>query len=263
MNNIKSKKSLAPLVLFIGLLVLIIGSREWTTRILVAQDITSYSAHSLFSTGVNILMSSIAYLFIKKYQLQSLAGIQKRKVTHAWLLLYPVYLILVNALFMDEIPTDHLFMNTAILLIYCISIGYSEELSLRGFMQSYLIKAYDHSKKGVVFAVFGAGFVFGLLHLLKFDKGLYGEISQVFFALFIGVLFGALLLRTKRLYPLIILHTLIDFVAKLDGIGVSTIVDGITKQPTSLASAIVTTLVVLPCLIFGILMLRKVSLEEL
>ena len=259
----KSKVSLVPLVTFIGILVLIIGSREWTTRILVAQDITSYRAHSLFSTGVNILMSVIAYLFIRKHQLQSLAGIQKGTVKHAWLLLYPVYLILVNALFMDEIPANDLFMNTVILLIYCISIGYSEELSLRGFMQSYLIKAYGHSKKGIVFAVFGAGFVFGLLHLLKFDKGLYGEISQVFFALFIGVLFGALLLRTKRLYPLIILHTLIDFAAKLDGMGISTTAEGITKQPTSLTSAIVTTLVVLPCLIFGILMLRKVSVEDL
>ena len=194
----KSKTSLIPLFLFVIILIIIIGSREWTTNILIEQGIISYSAHSLFSTGVNVVMSIIAYLFIKKYQLQSLAGIKKRAITHAWLLLYPVYLILVNALFMDEIPTDHLFMNITILLVYCISIGYSEELSLRGFMQSYLIKAYGYSKRGVVFAVFGAGFIFGLLHLLKFDKGLYGEISQVFFALFIGVLFGALLLRTKR-----------------------------------------------------------------
>lgn len=259
----KSKISLIPIFLFVIILIVIIGSREWTTNLLIEQGIISYSAHSLFSIGVNVLLSSIAYLFIKKYHLQSLAGIQKRKVTHAWLLLYPVYLILVNALFMDEIPTDHLFMNTAILLVYCISIGYSEELSLRGFMQSYLIKAYGHSKKGIVFAVFGAGFIFGLLHLLKFDKGLYGEISQVFFALFIGVLFGALLLRTKRLYPLIILHTLIDFVAKLDGMGISETAQETTRQATSLGSAIATTLVVFPCLIFGILMLRKVSVEDL
>lgn len=259
----KSKTTLTPLVIFIGILIIIIGSREWTTNLLIDQGITSYRGHSLFSTGVNVLMSLIAYMFIRKYQLQSLAGIHKGKVQHVWLLLYPIYLILVNILFMDEVPTDNLFMNIVVLLIYCISIGYSEELSLRGFMQSYLIKSYGHSKKGVVFSVFGAAFIFGLLHLFKFDKGIYGEISQVFFALFIGVLFGALLLRTKRLYPLIIIHALIDFFAKLDGMGIAKTTTEVTKQTSSLTSAVVTTLVVAPCLIFGIIMLRKVNVEDI
>ncbi|WP_299683531.1 CPBP family intramembrane glutamic endopeptidase [uncultured Dokdonia sp.] len=258
----KAKISLIPLYIFVILLILIIVSREWTTNLLIGQGITSYRSHTLFSTGVNVLMSLIAYLFIKKYHLQTLAGIHTEKVQHQWLLLYPLYLILINVLFMDEMVTDNLLMNSILLLIYCISIGYSEELSLRGFMQSYLIKAYGHSKKGIVFSVFGAGFIFGLLHLLKFDKGIYGEVSQVFFALFIGVLFGALLLRTKRLYPLIIIHALIDFFAKLDSMGISETTTEATKQATSLTSAIVITLVVLPCLIFGMIMLRKVTVEE-
>ncbi|GGG31183.1 hypothetical protein GCM10011344_35140 [Dokdonia pacifica] len=259
----KAKTSLIPLVAFIAILILIISSREWTTDLLITQGITSYTSHSLFSTGVNIVMSIIAFVFIRKYQLQSLAGIRTGKVQHMWLLLYPLYLILINILFMDEIPTDNLWMNILVLLIYCISIGYSEELSLRGFMQSYLIKAYGHSKKGIVFSVFGAAFIFGVLHLFKFDKGMYGEVSQVFFALFIGVLFGALLLRTKRLYPLIIIHALIDFFAKLDGMGIPKTATEVTPQSSSLMSALITTLIVAPCLVFGIIMLRKVTVKEL
>ena len=52
-----------------------------------------------------------------------------------------------------------------------------------------------------------------------FDKGLFGEIAQVGYALFIGLAFGATLYLTKRIYPLILVHAFIDFFSKIEAVG--------------------------------------------
>ena len=73
-------------------------------------------------------------------------------------------------------------------------------------------------------------------------------------------MFGTLLVVTKRLYPLIIIHALIDFVAKLDSTGVP-IKQKITES-TSIENAVFITLVILPCLIYGLFLMKKYKLTE-
>jgi membrane protease YdiL (CAAX protease family) len=123
-----------------------------------------------------------------------------------------------------------------------------------------LIKRFGKTKRNIILSVFASALFFGFIHLIKFDKGIYGELSQVFFATFIGVMFGFLLVITKRIYPLIIIHAIIDFVAKLDATGVP--IKQKIAEPTSVENAILTTLLVLPCLIYGIFLMKKYRLIE-
>jgi uncharacterized protein len=60
---------------------------------------------------------------------------------------------------------------------------------------------------------------FWLLHLIKFDEGAFGELSQIGYAVFIDVMFGALLIVTKRIYPLVTIQTIADFTANFDAVG--------------------------------------------
>jgi len=249
------QKRLRPFLSFIILLILSVLGRQYLAKVLQDQGIVDYTSHTLLSIGVNILIILISLWYIKKYKLTDLAGIGKGILQKKWLLLFPLYLVIINLLFLDPVPTDHLVWNVSALALLCLSIGFAEELSLRGFMQSYLITQYGTSKKKVIWSVIIAAFVFGLLHLLKFNKGLYGELAQVAFATFIGVMFGALLLLTKRLFPLAILHALIDFAAKLDGLG-EDYTSGIQASSTLVGSAVI-ALIVLPCLIYGLRILKK------
>ena len=249
-------KFISQLVFFISFLIAILLGKRLLTLLLLDNWIDSYTIHILLLIGANSLMAIVSIYFIRKHDLSELAGITKRKVEKLSLLIFPLlYVPLINLLSIDTIPTINFFTNISLLTVYCISIGLAEELSIRGFIQSFIIKYLGTTHKNAFIAVFTSALIFGLLHLIKFDKGLYGEISQVFYATFIGVLFGVLLLITKRLYPLIIIHAIIDFAGKLDTIG-HPFKETISK-PWSFEDSIVTILFVLPYLIYALVLTKR------
>lgn len=253
---------LTPLLTFSAFLFAFIVLGRMGSIYILDHYTDDYTIHSSFDIIMNIILGLISYYFIKKYELIELAGLRKnKKLLHIGILLFPLYLVALNASFADEITSSNLLRDIIVLTGLCLSIGFSEELALRGFLQSYLIKNYATTQKQLFWSLLGAALIFGILHLVKFDKGIYGELSQVAFATFIGVMFGAILLRTKRLWPLIVLHALIDFAAKIDTIGTPFTLE--ISKPTSLSSAIVIALLVLPCFLFGWLILRKKSYEML
>lgn len=251
-----------PLVFFVVILLASTVLGRLGSIYLLEQYTDDYSVHAVFDILCNLILGVISYVFIKRYNVTELAGIAKNKnLLYKALLLFPLYLVLINFLFADEIASASIIKDSSVLLVLCLSIGFAEEYALRGFLQSYIIKYFANTKKQVLWAVVTAALIFGLLHLVKFDKGVYGELSQVAFATFIGVMFGALLLRTKRLWPLLIIHALIDFAAKIDGIG-EPFTQSISK-PTDVISAVVIAVLVLPCFIFGWMILRKKNYQEL
>ncbi len=246
--------------IFVIILLLIIALREYSSHQLIAHGIVSYQVHMLLGIGANVILSVVSFLFIKKHGLLSIAGMQGTKLTKWFLLLFPLYLVLLNISTMDALPQHMGSLNISILIVYAISIGFAEELSIRGFLQSYFIKRFGTTKKAIVQSIFAAALFFGLIHLLNFDKGIYGELSQVGFALFIGLMFGALLVITKRIYPLIILHSIIDFFGKLDATGLP--VQEKSGAPMVLENAIFISVLALPCLVYALILLKRNALTH-
>ena len=215
-------------------------------------------------SAFNIVYTIIAYWLIKKYQLIDLAGLGKHKFKNWFLLLFPLYIVLLNLpepgnIDFLTIPTINYFA----VIVWALSVGYSEEYMLRGFIQSLLLKFYSKSKINVVLCVVGAAVIFGLLHLVKFDKGLYGELTQVLYATFIGTMFGALLLRTHKIWPLVLLHAVIDLSGKFEKIqSTDTSIHISSQNNASFEDSIVIVLLLLPCFIYGLILLRKVKVED-
>ncbi|CAL2102782.1 CPBP family intramembrane metalloprotease [Tenacibaculum sp. 190130A14a] len=236
---------------FILILVLVTVTKQVTITYLIELDITSYKTLLIVKTLFNILLTFFSYFMIISNSLEKEAGLSKIKPHKVYLVVFgAAYLIGLNILFSDDIHTNS-FVNILVLLIYCISIGYAEELSIRGFVQSSLVKYFNKPHTAIIIA----SLVFGLLHLIRFDKGIYGELSQVVFATFIGIMFGALLLITKRIYPLIIAHALIDFFAKIDHVGLDFSIQQSTQS--SPTNALLTVLLVAPCFIYGMYLIKK------
>ncbi|MDG2195218.1 MAG: CPBP family intramembrane metalloprotease [Polaribacter sp.] len=249
------------LTIFIIALLLILLTREYFSHQLTENGIESYQAHTLLSIGANILLILVSYFFIKKNGLTKIAGIKGTKLKKWYLLIFPlIYLALLNAFIMDDVNTNILILNILTLLIYSISIGFAEELSIRGFLQSHLINRFKKTKKNIILSVFISALFFGLIHLIKFDKGIYGELSQIGFATFIGAMFGFLLVITKRIYPLIIIHAIIDFVAKLDATGLP--IKETISESMSIENAAFITLLALPCLLYALFLIKKHELVE-
>lgn len=245
---------------FVAVLLTIVILREYILDQLIIAKVESYQIHTLIGIGANIILILISIIFIKRNGLSKFAGLSWTNLAKWPLLLFPLlYLVLLNGLTMDDINIELLLPNVLTLIIYVISVGFAEELSLRGFLQSHLISKFGKNKSGVVLSVFTASLFFGVIHLINFDKGLYGEVSQVFYATFIGLTFGFLLVVTKSIYPLIIIHALNNFVAGLDSAG-APILEKISN-PTSLENAIFIILLALPCFLYGLYLIKKMEIN--
>ena len=262
-NNLKMNKNKFrnQLLIFVITLLTILTVREYFSHQLIVKGIDSYQTHTFLSTGANLILIFLSYFLIKKNGLIKIAGLKGIKLEKVHLLIFPlVFLVLINILLMDDINNDILISNILVHLIYTISIGFAEELSIRGFLQSHLIHHFGKTKKNIIISVFTSALFFGIIHLINFDKGIYRELSQVCFATFIGVMFGFLLVITKKIYPLIIIHVVIDFVAKLDSTGIP--IKGKISQSMSIENSVFIVLLALPCLIYGIFLMKKYKLTE-
>ena len=212
----------------------------------------------------NTFYTLVSFWLIRKYQLLDLAGLgNKFKFKNWFLLLFPLYLVLINIPDPGDVNlVSATTLNYVLLILWSLSVGFSEEFMLRGFTQSLLLTKYGKTKKGIFFSVIGAAMIFGLLHLVKFDKGLYGEIAQVLFATFIGTMFGAILLRTHKLWPLILMHALIDVFGNLNKLEPVKKVVEIPIVENSMFDSLILAIIVFPCFIYGLILLRKVKVEE-
>ncbi len=257
-RTIKKARFWSQLLLFVTALLLIVISREYFLNQLIIAKVESYQTHTFLGIGANIVLIFVSLFFIKTNGLSKVAGISDVSLSRWPLLLFPfLYLVLLNALTMDALNFELILPNLLTLIVYVISVGIAEELSIRGFLQSHLLSIFSKTKRGVVFSVFIASLFFGVIHLINFDKGLYGEISQVFYATFIGLTFGFLLIITKSIYPLIIIHAINNFIAGLDSAG-APIIEKISN-PTSLENAILIVFLALPCFLYGLFLIRKMD----
>ncbi|MGB0891053.1 MAG: CPBP family intramembrane glutamic endopeptidase [Flavobacteriaceae bacterium] len=251
----KSKPTLKQIISFIIFIVIILIANNFLKNYLLENKIDDYNIHLIYKILSNSVLGLVSFFVAKNLDLINLGGLSNTKPKKLWIIIFPLsFLVLLNGLFLNSIP-DYSYINLALLLLYCISIGFSEELSLRSVLLPLISNLFGNNKKAKIRAIFISSLIFGLLHLIKFDKGFYGEISQVLFATFIGVMFGATLLVIKRVYPLIIIHAVIDFVAKLDLIGKP--IKKVLSNPMDIESAIFSVLLTLPCLFYGIYIIKK------
>jgi len=217
-----------------------------------------YFDKHLIKTIINCSIGLIALKMITVRGHQYQIGISSRAgLSFHWLVLPLTYAILINLAGMDPIPAyalNHFF----ILLAYCLSIGFVEEISMRGFVQNELIAFFGDEKPAILKSILISATLFAVLHLLNFDKGLFGEIAQVGYALFIGLAFGATLYLTKRIYPLILVHAFIDFFSKIEAVGS---VEPTVGQQTAQGS--ITIIVLLsPYLFYAFYLFTKIKTQK-
>ena len=143
------------LAIFIIALLAILSVREYFSHQLIEKGIDSYQTHTFLNIGANLLLILVSYYLIKQNGLTKISGIKGTQLKKWYLLIFPlVYLVLVNAIVMDDPNMNLLLPNIGLLVIYAISIGLSEELSIRGFLQSHFINEFGKTKKKYSFINF-------------------------------------------------------------------------------------------------------------
>ena len=167
---------------------------------------------------LNLLVTGIALYIIFAAGLTSLAGlrISRMQSPQVYLTLLP-YLLIFTAGFgsLRLIRSEDLFtVLTAVFLLKSLTVGLLEEVVFRGFIQSAILQKDIATGKNILPGFIKAALIFGCAHIINLDDphfSLSGVLSQIFAATCLGALFGAVLLRTGNIYPIVFIHFLISF----------------------------------------------------
>ena len=99
-------------------------------------------------------------------------------------------------------------------LITNICVGIREECIYRATLQNIIAKKYTNSVKGIWITVIFSSLFFGLCHISNVFFGMepLSVLTQVISAAFLGLLYGAIYLRSGNIWVLIVLHSVTDIV---------------------------------------------------
>jgi membrane protease YdiL (CAAX protease family) len=102
----------------------------------------------------------------------------------------------------NTLPVPYTFIEHLLVLLSCGAIGFSEELVTRGYLLPRFERLLGSAWKSVVLTAF----LFALWHVYQ---GTYGFIH----AGFLGLCFGAVFCLIRRVWPLVLCHALLNWIA--------------------------------------------------
>ena len=104
----------------------------------------------------------------------------------------------------------------SIISIICVAIR--EECIYRATLQNIIAKKHGNSIKGIWITLIIGASIFGFSHIFNLFFGVapLSVLTQVLSAFILGLLFGAIYLRSGSLWALILIHTLTDIVGLAD-----------------------------------------------
>ena len=266
MSKLKTFVAKYPLITVIMLILLStvlteIHVEDQLTALLDFQS-ASYLIGIVEQIGVGLLL----LLLLKKLGLLEAAGFTKpSKWKQVWLI-WPILLYAVlnggtspfdGTLTID---TSKPLLIVLFILLY-FAVGFMEEIVFRGATLSILLNKWGGSRKQIYWVVLLSNLAFGALHILNLIMGrrtLLSTGAQVLYGIFFGVFFAACFLRNKSIWPVIFGHALFDLCGNFSDIAVGSQTFNQVMDLTPQA-ALITALITLPLLIYGLVILRKVE----
>ena len=222
----------------------------------------SYLIGIVEQTGVGLLL----LLLLSKLSLLEAAGFtQPSKWKQVWLI-WPI--LLYSVLNGGTSPFDGtLTIDTGkpllivLFILLYLAVGFMEEIVFRGTTLSILLNKWGGTRRQIYWVVLLSNLAFGSLHIVNLIMGrrtLLSTGAQVLYGTFFGVFFAACFLRNKSIWPVIFGHALFDLCGNFSDISVSSQTFNQVMDLTW-QDALVSTLITLPLLVYGLVLLRKVE----
>ncbi len=225
--------------------------------------------------GIFCQIAAILAIPLVAYKFVPISEILFRNKNFGRAMLLGWFIILLTAMFTvsnildmrsPEFRLRHLGVMPIVYAVFqSFLIGTYEELLLRGVILNTMIGKYGTTKKGVYKAVIFSALLFGAAHMLNLLKTPNMPVTiliQVVYASFFGVYFGAIYLRSKNIWAVIFLHSILDLSEILFEVLIQPIAaEEITKDIT-LLDGLPFIAMMLPALILGLTYLRKVDLQK-
>ncbi|SDN94104.1 CPBP family intramembrane glutamic endopeptidase [Acetanaerobacterium elongatum] len=118
--------------------------------------------------------------------------------------------------FKTLVPTSA--FNMVLFTVNMFMVGVNEEISMRSLVLNGLLNHYDKTYKGILKAVFVSALIFGAIHIPNaFFMPPMTVAVQAINAAAAGTLFAAIFIRSGSIWPGIIIHMLVDWLALFIG----------------------------------------------
>ena len=218
------KKLFISLIFGIALLFAYVFGAEFVTKF-TGSVFSNRQLDQLAGFAMQVITGIIAYVFVRKMYNIKIGPSCKNMATGifeygaaVWIFIcLNVDSVLLKGYTMPEMSVAKVFFIVSISLLFNIGIGIAEEVICRGIFFNACMKFFGDTKKGVVLSVILSSAIFGLAHalnLIDHPELIVSTIAQIIYAIFFGAMFCVIYYRTGNLWPSIILHGLIDFVAR-------------------------------------------------
>jgi membrane protease YdiL (CAAX protease family) len=192
----------------------------------------------------NISLSAIFLVLLTVMRWWKPAGFQAlTNRQHLWMYALSVLPVLSNLIFGVQASG---LTNILTYLVLAASIGFVEEVAFRGLILRAL------APRGMWRAAIISAVLFGLVHSMNALAGSVplDVILQIGYTFAIGFCWAAIALRTRVLWPLVVIHALIDFASFLAN-------DGFNKAGTATFDLVEAAVYTLAFAAYGIYLLRN------
>lgn len=206
MHKIMEKPIISYIILFVVFYVLQMTIESFLRQALI--NITPLYGDAI-SSIISVAVIAIIYILIFKFN--KMFSLKNFKL--GFILIIPTFAYALINVFNPGFGAGSVETLIAVILLG-FSIGLCEEVLFRGILISNLMKLIKNKDK-IFIIVIAQALVFGLIHIANaiFGADPVSTLLQVFYAIGLGILFGAIYLRTGNLWAPIISHSVIDIFA--------------------------------------------------
>lgn len=166
------------------------------------------------------LITLFCLIVIKKLGIWETAGFRKTGLGKGIVLGIPFIIIGLAGAYIGNIgiAVNQLKLisisNTVLFTFNMLMVGVNEEITMRSLVLNNLLVNNEKTHEGILRAVLISALIFGAIHLPNaFFMSPIAVIVQAINAAAAGTLFAAIYIRSKNIWPGIIIHMLVDWLA--------------------------------------------------
>lgn len=198
----------------------VIASVLWALLLLVFYFASGFTIAATKASATNTMLIraacvfascllAVIYIWQSKHSFSEFGfkGLTKKNIKKV---LYFLPIIAMEVVpFFAGFRDDNDFMYILAVLACTLCVGFAEELYFRGFIFNIL------KVKGMQFAIIISSVLFGFSHLTNIagGAGVAETILQIFFAFFFGFVCAEIMILTGTMLPIMLWHTLHDFIS--------------------------------------------------
>ena len=214
MENKKKGMSARQMKILLILAVAVLVAVEVAYRVAL-KDV--YLGDRIYNTAMRFVGGAVCVIFMLDFSFSTVMRPLGNRSLSAVVAMIPAFAVAVNNFpFVSFIAGDCSItvkpLELALYALFCLSVGFFEEMAFRGCVLMILLKNRTKSKGQIFLAIFLSSAVFGLIHLVNLFAASPGAVFlQIGYSALIGAMCSLVLLTTKNIWLCVILHAVYNF----------------------------------------------------